>query len=75
MNLTYKRKVSEHCDYWEECKFTSLKKGDIFYAMEGNQEGPFLSALSDVELRPSSTDHSKIIWHIETETLSDENFI
>ncbi len=75
MKLSYIRKVSEHRDHWVECKFSSLRKGDIFYALTGEQEGPFLSAISDVELRPSPTDCSKLIWHIKTETLSDDNFL
>ncbi|MFV1984302.1 MAG: hypothetical protein ACC657_12230 [Thiohalomonadales bacterium] len=75
MKFTYKRKVHQDRDDWEDCKFTSLRKGDIFYMMEGDQEGPFLTAKTDVELRPSSSDNSKIIWHIETETMSDDNFL
>jgi len=75
VKLLYLRKVSEHRDFWEECEFTNLRKGDIFYTLNGETEGPFLSAISDVELRPSPNDNSKLIWHIKTETLCDENFI
>ncbi|MFV1985134.1 MAG: hypothetical protein ACC657_16415 [Thiohalomonadales bacterium] len=74
MKLTYKRKVYEDRDYWEECKFTSLRKGDIFYMIKGEQEGPFLTATSNVELRPSEDD-SKVIWHLDTEPMSDDNFL
>lgn len=74
MKFTYKRKVSEDCDYWEQCEITSLKKGDIFYMMEGEMEGPFLTAKSNPRLKPSSYDNSKLIWFIETEAMSDENF-
>lgn len=75
MNLTYKRKIDEQRDAWEDCKLASLRKGDIFYFMEGDQEGPFLTAKLDAQLRPSATNDSKIIWHIETETMSDDNFL
>ena len=75
MDHSYKRKVDDERDDWEDCKFTNLRKGDVFYIMEGNQEGPFLTALSNVELRPSSKDETKIIWHLETEPMSDDNFL
>ncbi|MFV2060028.1 MAG: hypothetical protein ACC653_05040 [Gammaproteobacteria bacterium] len=75
MNLRYKRKIHEGRDLWEECKLSSLRKGDIFYFLEGEQEGPFLTAKTDAELRPSIKDDSKIIWHIETEPMSDDNFL
>jgi len=74
MKFTYKKKVSDDRDYWEECKINNLKKGDIFYMMEGSVEGPFLTAKSNPELKPSIHDDSKLIWYIETEPMSDENF-
>jgi len=74
MKFTYKRKISEKRDLWEECEITSLKKGDILYMMEGEQEGPFLTAKTDPMLKPSVHDDSKLIWYIETEPMSDENF-
>jgi hypothetical protein len=74
MKLIYKRKVFEDRDYWEECEFISIKKGDIFYMIEGEQEGPFLTATSNAELRPSA-DASKVIWHLDTEPMSDDNFL
>lgn len=74
MKFTYKRKVSEHQDYWEDCKIDCLKKGDIFYMMEGDIEGPFLTAKSNPTLKPSTQDDSKLVWYIETEPMSDENF-
>ncbi len=75
MKLQYLRKVSENRDFWERCQFSSLRKGDIFYTLDGETEGPFLAAISDVQLRPSPTEYSKLIWHIKIETLSDDNFL
>jgi len=74
MKFSYRRKVNEHQDRWEECLINHLKQGDIFYMMEGDMEGPFLTAKSNPVLMPSKLDESKIIWHIETEPMSDENF-
>jgi len=74
MKFTYRRKVNENQDSWEECEIYCLKQGDIFYMMEGDMEGPFLTAKSNPILKPSTFDDSKIIWHIETEPMSDENF-
>jgi len=74
MKFKYKRKVCEERDYWEECDIASLKKGDVFYMMVGNKEGPFLTAKSNATLQPSKIDDSKLIWFVETETMSDENF-
>lgn len=74
MKLTYIRKVSEQYDNWTKCDIANLKKGDIFYVMEGDLEGPFLTAQSDATLKPSKNDDSKLIWHIDTLVMSDENF-
>ncbi len=74
MKFTYKRKVAEHRDYWEDCNITNLKMGDVFYIMEDDMEGPFLTVKSNPTLKPSANDSSKLIWYLETMPLSDENF-
>lgn len=73
MKYTYKRKVSDNYDAWEDCKINNLKKGDIFYMMKGSLESPYLTAISNAALRPSS-DNSKIVWHVRTEIMRDSDF-
>jgi len=75
MKYVYKRKVSQNCDYWEDCKIDQLREDDIFYRLKGDIEGPFLTAKSNATLRPASNGQSKLVWHVTTERMNDENFL
>lgn len=39
-----------------------LRKGDVFYMVDGAGEGPLLEAVADAEQRPSRRDPNTPIW-------------